>query len=195
MKIHYSLDDSRMAALDAIGFDWELGAGATAASKDDQFFAQVEEMKAYKEKHGHLKVCLKENQRLYDFCRHLRQSRRALLTGKGKINNSLDDSRIAALDAIGFDWELGAGATATSRDDKFFAQVDELRAYKEKHGHLNVRPKGNLSLYGFCSNVRRARKGKGTNRLDEGRIAALDAIGFNWDPLELKKCHQHRRVP
>ena len=61
-----------------------------------------------------------------------------------------------------------------------------MKAYKEKHGHLNVRSKGNQSLYGFCSNVRRARKGKGPYRLDETRIAALDAIGFNWDPLELK---------
>jgi hypothetical protein len=34
--------------------------------------------------------------------------------------------------------------------------------------------------------LRRARKGKGPYRLDETRIAALDAIGFNWDPLELK---------
>jgi hypothetical protein len=34
--------------------------------------------------------------------------------------------------------------------------------------------------------MRKARKGKGTSKLDDGRIAALDAIGFNWDPLDLK---------
>ena len=107
-------------------------------------------MKAYKEKHGHLNVLKKEDQSLYDFCDNLRRTRRAILTGKGKIHYSLDDSWIAALDAIGFDWELGAGATAASQDDKFFAQLDKLRAYKEKHGHLNVREKEDKSLYGFC---------------------------------------------
>ncbi len=46
--------------------------------------------------------------------------------------------------------------------------------------------KEDQSLYDFCNNLRRARRGKGAHRLDETRIAALDAIGFNWDPLELK---------
>ena len=64
--------------------------------------------------------------------------------------------------------------------------MEELRAYKEKHGHLNVSQKEDRSLYNFCSTLRKARKGKCSHTLDEGRIAALDAIGFNWDPLELK---------
>ena len=103
----------------------------------------------------------KEDLSLYGFCNNLRQSRRALLTGKGKINNGLDDDRIAALDAIEFDWKLGAGVspTAASKDDIFFARVEELRAYKEKHGHLNVRSKDDSSLYNYCNNLRQAQKG------------------------------------
>jgi hypothetical protein len=160
---NYPLDGDRIAALDAIGFDWKLrdGGSSTATSRDDKFFAQVEELRAYKEKHSHLNVHHIEDRSLYDFSRNLRQARRAIITGKGTIHYSLDDSRIAALDAIGFDWELGAGATAASKDDKFFAQVDELRAYKEKHGHLNIRQKEDLSLYGFCNHLRQSRKGKG----------------------------------
>ena len=74
------------------------------------------------------------------------------------------------------------------RHRNFFDRVDELRAYKEKHGHLNVREKEDQSLYGFCSNVRKSRRaiisGKRRKRtpikLTEDRIAALDAIGFDW---------------
>ena len=176
---HYTLDDDRIAALDAIGFDWKLRDGD---AKDDKFFAQVEELKVYKERHGHLNVHHSKDRSLYYFSRNSRRTRRAILTGKGKIHYLLDDSRIAALDAIGFDWELGAGATAASQDDKFFAQLDKLRAFKEKHGHLNVRPKDYLSLAGFCYSVRQARIGKGTYRLDDGRVSALDAIGFDWNP-------------
>jgi hypothetical protein len=144
------------------------------------FFDRVYELKAYKEKHGHLHVGCKEDQSLYNFGCNLRQAR------KGKGRYRLDDGRIAALDAIGFEWEMGAGAAAAFQENRFFAQVDELKAYKEKHGHLNVVKKENQSLYGFCCNMRKARNGKGTYMLDDGRRAALDAIGFNWDPLGLK---------
>ena len=51
----------------------------------------------------------KEDQRLYSLCSQLRRSRKAILNGEGKIYISLDDGRIAALDAIGFEWESGLG--------------------------------------------------------------------------------------
>jgi hypothetical protein len=54
----------------------------------------------------------------------------------------------------GFDWKLGAGASSTvvSKDDgakeemdskgnSFVARLDEMKAYKNKHGHLNVQKK------------------------------------------------------
>ena len=148
------------------------------------FFDRVDELKAFKEKHGHLKFHQKDDASLYEFCRNLKRSRSALLTGKGKINNSLDDDRIAALDAIGFNWNPGASSTAASNN--FFSRVDELKVYKERHGHLILRQKGNQSLYDFCRQLRQSRsalltgKGKIHYSLDDDRIAALDAIGFDW---------------
>jgi hypothetical protein len=62
-------------------------------------------LKSYKEKHGHLNMQKKVDQHLYNFCKNLRQSRRSITAGNGKIHR-LDDDRIAALDAIGFDWKL-----------------------------------------------------------------------------------------
>jgi len=145
--------------------------------KKRDFFDRVDELKAYKDEHGHLNVRQKENQSLYNFCKNLRGTRRAIILGKGTLRK-LTDVRIAALDAIGFDWEVGASSTVYK---DFFSRVDELKAYKEKHGHLNVRPKDDKSLYNFCGHVRQARIGKGTYRLDDDRIAALDAIGFEWE--------------
>ena len=84
------------------------------------------------------------------------------------------------MNAIGFNWNPGASTTAATRDDSFFTRVDELRAYKEKHGHLNVRRKDDEGLYDFCNTLRQARLGKGNYRLDDGQIAALDAIGFDY---------------
>ena len=147
------------------------------------FFDRVDKLRAYKEKHGHLNVWEKEDQSFYVFCSNVRQARRAIISGK-RTSNKLTEDRIAALDAIGFDWKLEARQEVKS----FLVRVDELRAYKEKHGHLNVREKEDQSLYGFCSNVRKSRRaiisGKRRKRtpikLTEDRIAALDAIGFDW---------------
>ena len=93
----------------------------------------------------------KEDKSLYDLCVNVRGTR------KGKGTYRLDETRIAALDAIGFEWEAGASSTTASRDDVFFARVDKLKAYKEKHGHFNVRWKDDSNLYNYCNNLRQAR--------------------------------------
>ena len=187
-KKNYSLDGDRIAALDAIDFNWEAGASYNVGftPNDDTFFARIDELKAYNDKHGHLNMSRKEDRRLYSLCSHLRRSRRAILTGEdlqGKKYYRLDDGRIAALDAIGFEWEsAGASSTAAIKDVSFFARVDKLRAYKEEHGHFNVRKKENEALYDFCNKLRLQSRSKDfiCYRLDENRVAALDAIGFNW---------------
>jgi UPF0288 family protein (methanogenesis marker protein 3) len=62
-------------------------------------------LKAFKEEHGHLNVQKKQNESLYGFCNNVRRSRRAIITGKGKTHYMLDEDRVAALDAIDFNWE------------------------------------------------------------------------------------------
>ena len=69
----------------------------------------------------------------------------------------------------------------------FEERVADLRTYKAKHGHTNVKHTEDKRLAQFCSATRHARKnlhkfkqGKGRAKLDEERIAALDAIGFDW---------------
>ena len=68
-------------------------------------------MKAYKEKHGHLHVDCKEDPSLYGFCNNMRQARRDMMSGKGRRGYKLDDGRIAALDAIGFNWGVKSLST------------------------------------------------------------------------------------
>ena len=150
-KHNYRLDDDQIAALDAIGFKWD---DSTVASHDARFFIKVDELNIYKKKHGHLTVRQKEDQSLHDFCCNMRRSRRAIILGKG-TRSKLTDERIAALDAIGFDWEVGA---SSSVNKDFFSRVAELKAYKKKHGHLNVREKDSPSLSRFCHNLRGTRR-------------------------------------
>jgi hypothetical protein len=122
------------------------------------FFDRVDDLKAYKENHGHLHVGCNEDQSLYNFGCNVRKAQRDMMSGKG-TRRILTDDRIAALDAIGFDWKLEAGvsSTAAAKADGFFRWVDEFKAYKEKHGHLNVTKIEDEILYSFSCDMRNAR--------------------------------------
>ena len=66
----------------------------------------------------------------------------------------------------------------------FIDRVKNLKAYNEKNGHLGVREKDDKSLHTWCRHVRSARKGTGEMKLTTDGIAALDAIGFDWNPRQ-----------
>ena len=89
--------------------------------------------------------------------------------GKGK---KLTEERIAAFDAIGFNW--------TSREyvaRLFDEKVEDLEEYKQTRGHVNVKIHEDKSLGQFCKDVRKARNKKGEKdgmrKLTEERIARL----------------------
>ena len=86
-----------------------------------------------------------------------------------KYNRTLTVDGIASLDALGFNWSV------TEQAKIFAKRVDDLRAYKEKHGHINVKKSEKKSLHNFCNHMRQARKHpeKSTMLINEERIASL----------------------
>jgi len=90
-----TVDNDRIALLDAIGFDWNHGITTTKKGLFDQ---RITELIQYKTKHGHLNVTFKDKEKsLYHFCMNIRNNR---------IENKVDEDSIAALDAIGFIWNV-----------------------------------------------------------------------------------------
>ena len=76
------------------------------------------------------------------------------------------------------------------RENKSFAQrIEELKAYKKKHGNVNVKKGEDMSLYEYCRKMRQARNnpGKSSYIMNDDRIASLDALGFNWTINEREK--------
>eukprot|EP00579_Thalassiosira_antarctica_P013761 CAMPEP_0201946188 /NCGR_PEP_ID=MMETSP0903-20130614/54292_1 /ASSEMBLY_ACC=CAM_ASM_000552 /TAXON_ID=420261 /ORGANISM="Thalassiosira antarctica, Strain CCMP982" /LENGTH=416 /DNA_ID=CAMNT_0048489283 /DNA_START=33 /DNA_END=1283 /DNA_ORIENTATION=- len=201
------LTEEKIQQLTELGFDWgpprdgdrskfkasleKQGAGKCkhekAKRRNRNFSERIEELKAFYNKHGHLKPSKKDNKDLHVFCCRVRYARRA--PGKAMLN--LSTERINALDAIHFDWEQNSTSTAAihfgweqnSTSTAFSGRVAALKAYKEKHGHLNVKQAEDKSLADFCSNIILARRNigkKGFMRMTEDRITSLDAIGFDW---------------
>ena len=138
------------------------------------FEQRIDDLGTYKEKHGHVNVSQKEDKSLYRFCQYMRNARKH----PEKSRAVLTDDRIASLDALGFDWSVSEQQAVTS----FEQRMDDLRAYKEKHGHVNVKEREDKSLYKFCVDMRRARNkpGKSNRLINEERTASLDALGFDW---------------
>ena len=90
----------------------------------------------------------------------------------------MTDDRIAQLSELGFSWDKSTYLTKT-----FDEKIQDLKAYKAEYGSCNVEKKHDSKLYQFCATARHSRKnpGKaGTIKLTKERIAALDAIGFDW---------------
>ncbi|KAL9180512.1 hypothetical protein ACHAXT_010965 [Thalassiosira profunda] len=82
------------------------------------FNIRVEQLKAFKAKYGHLNPTAnaensKEEKSLYHFCKRARAGRRNPESDK---NLKMTADRIAALDAIGFEWGAGAKRTKKKRE-------------------------------------------------------------------------------
>jgi len=114
------------------------------------FDERIEELKAYKAKHGHVRVTLKQDKSLGKFCATMRTARRG--KGTGRVIN---EDRIKALDELGFTW-ADKDKTKTKSFEK---RIEELKAFKEKHGHVHVTFKHDKSLASFCADIRCARRG------------------------------------
>ena len=97
------------------------------------FEQRIEDLQSYKEKHGHTNVKEKEYRSLYLFCSNYRHARNN--PGKDRVAVRIDEERIASLDAMGFVWNM---KELVAKKSFFEERVEDLRAYKEKHGHTNV---------------------------------------------------------
>jgi hypothetical protein len=90
----------------------------------------------------------------------------------------LTNERIAAFDAMGFNWTSQEYVTR-SFDDR----IEDLKEYKRTHGHLNVKSREDNSLYHFCAGVRHSLKmaeNDGTRKLTKECMKRLDDLGFEW---------------
>jgi hypothetical protein len=156
------LTAERVAALDALGIVWD--------TSQDAFDRGLSELAAYVEENGDALVpaaySTSNGFKLGIWCGSRRQDRKA-----GK----LDAEQVAALEGLGFVWDAVQGV--------FDRGLTELAAYVEAHGNARVPQKyiapGGFKLGTWCGVRRRERK---AGKLSPERQAALDALGFAWDP-------------
>jgi len=157
----------RVAALDALGFAWD--------TYREAFDRGLAELAAYVEANGDARVpqvhVTATGFKLGEWCLDQRKAR------KSRKARKLSAERLDALDELGFVWDAHQEAF-----DRGFA---ELVAYVEANGDARVSKRDVLPsgfrLGAWCQKRRLERK---VRTLSAERVAALDALGFVWDPFQ-----------
>jgi superfamily II DNA or RNA helicase len=181
------LDAGRIAALDAREFIWD--------PLEDDWRRGVAALEDFVRSNGHARVpsnyLTESDLRLGAWCGTRRNERK---------RGELAAARVGALDALGFVWDW--------LEDDWRRGLAALEEFVNRHGHGRV-PRTYVTESGFnqgrwCGTRREERK---QGKLPAERIAALDALGFVWDPLEeawqnglaaleeFVRCQGHARVP
>jgi hypothetical protein len=145
------LRKDRKELLDEIGFDCEPG--------NTFWLQQYENLKAYKDEHGHCNVNTKE-----DGLGNWVHTQRTLFRG-----NKLRKDRKELLDTIGLIW--------MPYDEVWRDTFDQLKEFKETNGHIDV-PLTRTNLHGW---IYKQRLLHDAGRLDSEQKAKLDDVGFVWE--------------
>lgn len=162
--------DKHFKAFDELGFVWN----PKKEGDEKSFDYRIQQLRAFKEKYGHLRPTKKHDTNLAHFVANIRKARR-----NPERAIRVTDERIKALDAIGFEWE----PKPTQGDMNFWSHIEKLKAFKREHGHSLVTHKHDKKLAVFCNNMRVAKRGSvTTRRLTAERIKALDDLDFIWEP-------------
>ncbi len=124
---------------------------------------RFKELVAFKREHGDCRVSLqsKTHEALANWVHTVRKRR--------KLGN-LSEAQVRRLDELGFTW---------SRASDWAKRLQELKAFKKKHGHCNVpyQSKTHAALGHWVHNQRHIRA---RGELSEERIRRLDELGLTW---------------
>jgi hypothetical protein len=169
------LSEEVEAALDEIRFEWEPSSTPRQASLYGATLARVVELKAFKETYGHFdspRHLAAEHPGLRQWVDQQRSKKR-----KGKLSQKVE----TALDEIGFEWEPSSFGRQSSLYGATLERVAELKSYNEAHGHFDP-PRDSVENRSLRQWVDQQRFKKRKGQLSQTVEAALDEIGFEWEP-------------
>lgn len=210
------MTDKRLEMLEGIGFVWEVpNEGENIGMEEDPASSSLvtpsydlapsrsaarvtwdtrfDELAAYKEANGHCNVPSNyaQNKKLGSFVKKQREDYRKKKDGK---KSPMSDTRIQKLEGIGFQWSVSK-KTGDQSADSWDQRLEDLRAFKEQHGHCfvpRVYPENQALAY-WCErqrqDYRNITRGRPT-KMSEERISKLEQVGFQWDgKLSAQRAH------
>uniref|UniRef100_A0A7S2SL23 Helicase-associated domain-containing protein n=1 Tax=Eucampia antarctica TaxID=49252 RepID=A0A7S2SL23_9STRA len=185
----------RVDKLDSIGFVW--------GAKEAIWNAHVEELKAFRNKFGHVNVpqnCDEKNRKLSMWVQNQRVQYGYLKNGYPK-KSFLTPERIAILESLSFAWDMN--------EVHWMEKWHMLKTFTKEHGHANVPsrywPNQTLARWVLNQRVQFRKQTRDDNkeennskksgsRLTQKRIDLLNSLEFVWDPSDLYWWEQYRAL-
>ena len=166
-KKHIFLDDRHIAALNAIGFIWDV--------REDNWDKRFQELKDYKQKYGDCHVPTAKS----DLGRWVNAQRVNYQDKLTKNGTAITQEHIDRLESIGFVWKF---RTTMCWEDRF----KQLETFRQEHGHCIV-PQHYQKDHHFGRWVSKQREqyrllqaGK-PSQITEERVKRLDSLGMVWN--------------
>lgn len=180
------LTSEQVELLDKLGFRWNV--------RDEKWIERFDELKQFKEQHGHCN---------FELVADAKGGLLAWVKGQRTLHatGGLSAERKELLDSVGFSW------TSQVTDHKWQEMYERLENYHAQHGDADVPNRwGNDSKLSAWVSQQRQRRKKGL--ISDEQIRQLDALGFTWqhrergswedryqELIEFKAKHGHCNVP
>ena len=178
------LSKEQTAALDEIGFDWNL--------HETRWMEMYRKLERFKEAHGDCRVSVK-------------RTKDAIFTGwvhrqrAMRVKGELRPDRLEKLNRVGFEW-LGAAQTKNAKialdaktldssitsDEPWLAGYLKLVAYSREYGHCEI-PSDYQEDPSLASWTRQQRQHRKNKSLKPIRKDLLDRIRFSWNPVNTRR--------
>ena len=172
------LSDEKEALLQDLGFIWNV--------QENAWLQRLNELKEYKEKHGHVRVHTKDGQ-LGNWIMIQRLQYGLHRNGK---KNTLSNERMEALNEIGFEWEIHEA----SWEDKFNELKECLDKCKDPNaGDSEIYPHHLISWISAQRSEKRYKLQGLHSHLSDERERKLDDIGFDWKADTNRKKLRHEQ--
>eukprot|EP00522_Entomoneis_paludosa_P001610 CAMPEP_0172471124 /NCGR_PEP_ID=MMETSP1065-20121228/67655_1 /TAXON_ID=265537 /ORGANISM="Amphiprora paludosa, Strain CCMP125" /LENGTH=965 /DNA_ID=CAMNT_0013229211 /DNA_START=275 /DNA_END=3172 /DNA_ORIENTATION=+ len=179
MRVSYkdesdSLTEERKKKMDALDFMWD--------PLNDKWGKRYEELKDYRDKHGHCNVPAgyPENRELAHWVTEQRYKKKHNDAGFSK-------ERIQLLNDLGFEW-VRVG------DVVWMKTYKEVKAFYDTYGHINFLSEGDTEELQFCHSwIKRQRNDYNSSKLSDEHIDLLNEVGFDSDPRQTQwnsKCEE-----
>jgi hypothetical protein len=155
-----NLSAEKIAQLNKLGFLWDV--------EMERWDENYKELKKYYEEHGNSDYPV--NTKLGIWVSTQRYSYK-----KGKLS----DEKINSLNRIGFKWKL---ISYDKKQKTWDERYEELRSYFIEHSDLNI-PYSDNRYKSLTKWVERQRYSRKSGTLSDGRVEALNLLGFKWSVL------------
>jgi hypothetical protein len=186
------LSQDQIQALEDLDFVWET----KPTRKVKRWHVMIQRLKAYGEKHGHIRISNKGDSELFDWTKSIRYNYRhqvlnTTTTSNNKRRPRLSKPKLKQLQDLGFDW----GTTRNAW--RWDVMLPKLQAFQEVHGHAMVLPADDLELYQWMKSIRATYRHQILNagnspsssyesprrrrpRLSQAKLTILNDLGFCW---------------